>query len=221
MNSILHFLAELAANNTREWFQANRSWYDQVRAQHHDIVRTLLVRISQFDPSVSHLDVKDCTYRIYRDVRFSTDKSPYKRHIGAYISAGGKKSCHAGYYLHLMPGETMLCAGTWYLPSHVLKEVRMSICEDFSTFHSIVSAPEFREAFPQFGYEPLKTMPKGFPADFSHPEYLRPRIYSCGCNFEDSFVGSEGWLDDIVRRCEIAKPFIDFLNDTIDDYEVS
>ena len=89
MQEIFRFLRELAANNNREWFQSHRAWYDQVRSQFNEIVKALLVRISQFDPTVSHLDVKDCTYRIYRDVRFSQDKSPYKTHLGCYISAKG------------------------------------------------------------------------------------------------------------------------------------
>ena len=219
MHNILLFLRELAANNNREWFQANRQWYDQVCLEHHEIIKSLLVRIAQFDPSIAHLDVKDCTYRIYRDVRFSQDKAPYKRHIGAYISARGKKSYHGGYYLHLMPGESMLACGTWYLPPRTLKELRLSICEDLTTFRSIVEAPEFRAAFPQLGYDHLKTMPKGFPADFPYPDYLRPRLYSCACNLSDDFIGTPGWLDEIARRCQIAKPYIDFINDTIDDYE--
>ena len=219
MQDIFHFLRELAANNTREWFQANRSWYDQIHAQFDDIVKGLLVRIAQFDPSVSHLDIKDCTYRIYRDIRFSPDKSPYKRHLGCYISAKGKQSFHAGYYFHLQPGASFMAAGTWYLPSHILKEVRMSIVEDLSTFREIAEEPCFRQSFSTLGYEPLKTMPKGFPKDFAYPEYLRIRMYAAGADLPDSFFRPSDWLDQVARRFESGKPFIDFLNDTIDDYE--
>ena len=231
MKEILTFLRDLAANNNRPWFQANRSRYDEVRAHYENIVRSLLVRIAQFDPSIAHLDVKDCTYRIYRDTRFSADKSPYKRHLGTFISARGKQSYHAGYYLHLEPAKEddngeygfngcFAVGGTWYLPSKILKEVRMSILEDTTTFRSIVENAEFRRTFPTVGYELLKTMPKGFPKDFPHPEWLRPKVYSCGHQLSEDFFLSPHWLDDLAHIFQISKPFIDFLNDTIDDYDL-
>ena len=231
MVNALNFLRSLAANNNREWFQAHRAWYDEVRAEWDDAVRGLIVRISQFDPSVAHLDVKDCTYRIYRDVRFSADKSPYKRHFGCFISGRGKQSYHAGYYFHLQPeyadrdcaeydfNGSFAVGGTWYLPSHILREVRMSILEDTSTYRFIVEAPAFRRTFPQLGYEPLKTLPKGFPKDFAHPEWLRPRVFSCGRPLDETFFSSPHWLDDLASIFQTSKPFIDFLNDTIDDYD--
>ena len=230
MKTIFRFLRELAANNNRQWFQANRQWYDEVRTRYEETVRALLLRIAQFDPTVAHLDVKDCTYRIYRDVRFSPDKSPYKRHLGCYISAKGKQSLHAGYYLHLQPADTdakdtdfdgsFAVGGTWYLPSAVLKEVRMSILEDTATFRSIVEDKEFRRTFPTVGYELLKTMPKGFPKEFPHPEWLRPRIYSCGHQLGEDFFDSPHWLDDLAHIFQVSKPFVDFLTDTIDDYDL-
>ena len=231
MQEIFQFLRELAANNNREWFQSHRAWYDQVRSQFNEIVKALLVHISQFDPTVSHLDVKGCTYRIYRDVRFSQDKSPYKTHLGCYISAKGKQSFHAGYYFHVQPPSPdtddqweglngpFMAAGTWYLPSNILREVRMSIVEDLTTFREIAEEPRFRKAFPILGYDLLKTMPKGFPKDFPYPHYLQPRMYASGCALPVDFFQTPDWLDQLARRFESGKPFIDFLNDTINDYE--
>lgn len=215
---MMRFLEEVANNNNREWFHANKAWYDESKAYFEDLVNALLVRIRQFDDSVSHLRVKDCTYRFYRDTRFSPDKAPYKRHFGAYISAKGRKSIHAGYYFHLQPGECLLAGGTWYLPSNILKEVRMSIVEDSSTFHDIVEAPDFKTLYSSVGFDMLKTIPRGFPKDFSHPDYLRPKVYSCFSQLDDEFFNRPDWLDEVARRFEVAKPYIDFLNDTIDDY---
>lgn len=218
VNDILNYLHDIANNNTREWFHANRDRYDDVRTHFEEIVRGLLVRIGQFDSSISHLEVKDCVYRFYRDVRFSQDKAPYKRHFGCYINAKGRKALRGGYYFHLQPDENMIAGGTWYLPGNILREVRYSILEDIDGFRDIVEKPEFREAFPQLGYDSLKTMPKGFPKDFAYPEYLRIKVYSCFNNLSNSYFDRSDWLDDIARKFEVSKPFIDFINDTIDDY---
>ena len=95
---IFRFLKELAANNNREWFNTNRERYEKARQMFEEMVQQIILRIAGFDETVIHLQVKDCTYRFYRDTRFSEDKSPYKRHLGAYINAHGKKSFHSGYY---------------------------------------------------------------------------------------------------------------------------
>lgn len=219
LNNILTFLQAVANNNTREWFKDNRAWYDEVRLSFENIVRELILRIRQFDDSIAHVDVKDCTYRFYRDTRFSPDKSPYKRHFGAFISAKGRKSYHGGYYFHLQPGECLLAGGTWYLPSNTLREVRYSIVEDLATFRSIVEAPDFKALYPEIGFDNLKTMPKGFPKDFAYPQYIRPKVYSCFNSLLDDFFDRPDWLQEVAHRFEVSKPYIDFINDTIDDYE--
>ena len=99
----LQFLRDIAVNNNREWFHAHHDYYEAARAAFESMVARLIARITVFDSSVQYLTVSDCTYRFYRDIRFSSDKSPYKRHFGAYVNARGKKSFHGGYYLHLEP----------------------------------------------------------------------------------------------------------------------
>lgn len=110
---ILTFLRQVMANNNREWFQEHKKEYDAVRADFEQGIQQALERIATFDASIAHLKVKDCTYRFYRDTRFSADKSPYKNHLGAYISARGKKSLHGGYYIHLEPGHCMVACGNY------------------------------------------------------------------------------------------------------------
>ena len=115
---IFDFLRDIAANNNRPWFQEHKAGYEKAKAEFEKGVSEAITAISKFDPSVSHLTVKDCCYRFYRDTRFSPDKSPYKRHFGAYISAHGKKSLHGGYYIHLQPGHCLLAIGSyWHRPS--------------------------------------------------------------------------------------------------------
>ena len=103
MKQIYEFLDSLGRNNDREWFMSNREWYLRVKERFDGYAAGLIGRIGSFDPSVSGLGLGDCTYRIYRDVRFSADKSPYKTHMGVYVCPGGKKSWHSRYYLHIEP----------------------------------------------------------------------------------------------------------------------
>ena len=93
---IFQFLKDLAANNNREWFNAHRDYYEAARSEFDHLLSAVISRIALFDESVRCLEPKDCTYRIYRDTRFSEDKTPYKIHFGGYINAKGKKSYHCG-----------------------------------------------------------------------------------------------------------------------------
>lgn len=124
----LQYLRQIAVNNNREWFHEHRDLYDEARAAFESMVHDLIVRIAAFDPSVQYLTVADCTYRFYRDTRFSPDKSPYKRHFGAYINARGKKSNHGGYYMHLEPEGCLVAGGAYCLPSDVLRAVGRPAC---------------------------------------------------------------------------------------------
>ena len=124
---ILHFLEDISVNNNREWFNANKEEYKAVRTDFEDGINKAILRISEFDPTVKHLTVKDTTYRFYRDTRFSSDKSPYKTHLGAYIAAHGKKSLHGGYYIHLEPSHCLVSCGNYWLPTNILTSCRNEI----------------------------------------------------------------------------------------------
>ena len=128
--TVMDFLAEIAEHNDRSWFMANKGLYDSAREAFEMITTEMIARISDFDLEVSHLSAKDCTYRIYRDVRFSNDKRPYKIHMGAYINARGKKSQHGGYYMHMQPGNCLLAGGSYCLEPHILRAVRQSIVDN-------------------------------------------------------------------------------------------
>ena len=104
MKEILGFLKDLEANNTREWFDQNRERYDLTRKKFLAVAEILIHEIRQFDEEIPVLNPKDCIFRIFRDVRFSNDKRPYKANYGSYIAKGGRKSGYAGYYIHVQPG---------------------------------------------------------------------------------------------------------------------
>lgn len=217
-DKVLQFLQQVTVNNNREWFALHREEYDNARESFESMVASLLPELARLDPDTKWLGVKDCTYRFYRDTRFSPDKSPYKRHMGAYCNAKGKKSYHGGYYLHLELGNCMIAGGAWCLPSPILKAVRESICLNIDDFRQIVEEKHFQKFYPTIGENLLKTNPKGFPKDFPFPQYIRPKDYSIAYQIPDTFFSTTEWLGNTIKAFAVMKPFLDFVNDTIDDY---
>ncbi|MBO5314253.1 MAG: DUF2461 domain-containing protein [Prevotella sp.] len=226
---ILNFLDNVRRNNNRQWFQANKDEYLAVRADFENAVGELINNISKFDSTVSHITVKDATYRFNRDTRFSEDKSPYKRHFGAYIAAHGKKKLHGGYYVHLEPGNCMLACGSYFLPTNILTSCRNEIIANIDNWLSAVSNKTFTDLFVAdsngdssgrgFGLERLKTVPKGFSRDYKYIEYLRMKDYCCWHNVPDDFFAGNTWIENAVEIFKAAKPMMDFVNSVIDDYE--
>lgn len=227
---ILKFLEDIANNNNRNWFNANKDYYEKARDEFERGVYELIVRISTFDTSISHLSIKDVTYRFYRDTRFSQDKSPYKRHFGAYIAAHGKKAFHGGYYIHLEPGNCFIACGAYSLPMNILTACRNEIMANIDEWLKCVENKEFLcyygvaddsaiDLGRGFGIDKLKTRPAGFPADYNYINYLRMKDYCCWYHVNDNFFGNANWLDNVELMFKAAKPMLDFVNSVVDDYE--
>ena len=223
------------ANNNRQWFAEHKAEYEAVRAAFECGVGQALDRITTFDASVGNQRVKDCTYRFYRDTRFSPDKSPYKNHFGAYINAHGKKALRGGYYIHLEPDHCLLAVGNYWLPTNILTSCRNEMMANEEEWLRCVENPEFQKYFkdsldpsseesswdsPQgFGLSKLKTCPSGFPRDYEHVRYLRLKDYCAWHAVPESFFEDSHWLDEMERIFRAAKPMMDFVNNVIDDYE--
>lgn len=219
VKDILGFLRELQENNHREWFQANKKRYDSIRHGHTEIVQQLIDRIALFDPEISGLEAKDCLFRIYRDVRFSPDKRPYKNHLGAYICKGGKNSPRSGYYFHLEPDNNVLSGGLWRPEPPLLKKIRRDIYSQTDEFLAILEDPSFKADFPELEGEMLKRNPTGYPADFPHQEIIRHKDFCVSCSKPDSFFDRKEWMDQTVRIFKKLVPFHQFLNYTVDENE--
>ena len=232
---ILDFLREVRMHNERPWFQAHKGDYEAARQDFEAGVAKAIARIAGFDESVAHLTVKDCTYRFYRDTRFSTDKSPYKTHFGAYIAAHGKKSLHGGYYLHLEPEGCMVACGSYWLPTNILTSCRNEIMANEEEWLRCVESKEFLKYYADsfkpcteqeswlakqgFGLEKLKTCPAGFPRDYQYVKYLRLKNYCCWHRVGDDFFEGDRWQGKMEQMLRAAKPMMDFMNAVIDDYE--
>lgn len=235
IKKILNFLTQVAANNNRPWFQAHKDDYLAAKADFEQGVVDLIKALAAFDDSVAWLTPKDCCYRFYRDIRFSPDKSPYKRHFGAYIAAHGKKALHGGYYLHLQPGHCLLAMGNYWLPTNILTSVRNEIMGNIDEWRQAVENEAFLKLFGKpsagtwegaipadsqgFGIAHLKKAPKDFPADYPYLDYLKMKDYCAWHCVGDSFFTKRGWVEKAAQICKVAKPMMDFTNSVIDDYE--
>ena len=144
---IIQFLRDVTVNNNRPWFQEHKSEYEAVRAEWEQAVEKMLQTIVSFDASIANLQVKDCTYRFYRDTRFSPDKSPYKNHLGAFINAKGKKSLRGGYYIHMEPDHCLLAVGNYWLPTNILTACRNEIMANEAEWLKCVDTPDFHKFF--------------------------------------------------------------------------
>lgn len=233
-NRIISFLSQVAIHNNREWFAEHKQEYLACKQEFEAYVAKAIVKLSVLDSQLGLLAPKDCCYRFYRDTRFSADKSPYKRHFGAYICTHGKKALHGGYYLHVQPGNSFLAFGTPWLPTNILTSCRNEILANNDTWKHAVENKHFINTFglPNttqceednmpahgFGITSLKTAPKGFPHNSEHINYLRMKDYCCWVKVEDNFFETPGWEQQLLDYATIATPMINFINDVVDDYE--
>ncbi len=230
INLIMTFLRQVMANNNREWFHAHKADYEAARAEWEKAVVQARDRIIGFDPSVAAQPLKDCTYRFYRDTRFSPDKSPYKNHFGAYMNAHGKKALRGGYYIHLEPDGCLLAVGNYWLPTNILTSCRNEMmaneeewlrCVESKAFKKYYDAPDDAswESPQGFGLAKLKTCPSGFPRDYQYVRYLRLKDYCAWHRVDEQFFQGDEWLDQMELIFKAAKPMMDFFNAVIDDYE--
>ncbi len=217
---IFQFLRQIRANNNRPWFHNHRALYDEARDIFLRMIGELINEISTFDEQIIGLEPKRTTYRIHRDTRFSADKSPYKIHLGSFINTHGTKAFTLGYYLHLQPDECMLACGNYWMPPEALTAIRNDIVANAEPLLSILHDRHFKSVYgaSEIGTDCLKTVPKGFPKDFPHPELIRPRAYCLTLPLSDNDVLAPTWLNHIAQACRAAKPFMDYFNATLEDY---
>jgi len=218
MNVLLDFLTDLRLNNNREWFDANRQRYEESRDQMLFLTGVMIQEVRKFDPDIPPMSPKECLFRIFRDIRFSNDKTPYKTHMGSYIAAGGRKSIRAGYYIHIEPGNSLISGGIWSPDSDPLRAVRLEIQDNPDEFREILGNPEFNRYFKEIEGEKLKTAPKGFDKDFKDIDLLRYKSYAFSTYVPDEQILSENFIRDAVRICRELCKVNRFLNAGLDKW---
>ncbi len=214
MKEIIDFLSDLHDNNNREWFEANKPRYREVLARHNDNVMRLVELIARFDSSVEGLKLADCTYRIYRDTRFSKDKTPYKDFFSAFIVRGGKRSGYGGYYLHISPkghtwGEgSFLAAGNVCPEPYVLRSLR----EEIEDNAELMAANIAHSGLKLDTTNALKRTPRGFEVATEYEYLLRQRELILSRSLTNDWFLAPDWLERTAEVFERCKPFLDQVN---------
>ena len=217
----LAFFRGLARNNRKPWFEAHRSDYDgQVVAPMRALIEELDVRLARFAPEITG-DPKRSMFRIYRDVRFSKDKSPYKTNAGCWFwhrdadprvgdnaEAGG-----AGFYFHLQPGSSFTGAGIWMPPRPLLDKLRDAIAEDPRGFERVVKNPSFVRRFGGLDDEAnLKRMPRGFPETHPAARWLKYQSFVAGRELSDKQITSPQLVALLEEDFTRLLPLVRWLN---------
>ncbi len=210
--STLAFLKALKRNNNREWFEKNRGKYELAKSDVDTFAAALLKELTKINPALGSLEVKNCVFRIYRDVRFSKNKLPYKTHMGAYFAEGGKKSDKAGFYIQVEPGSGFIAGGCWMPEAPQLKAIRQEIDYNFAEFDQILQAKPFRKLFDELSDTRLKTTPKGYESTNPAIDHLRQTSFIVETSLDDKdFVNKN-----LVKKCATVysamMPFIKFIN---------
>jgi len=211
ISDLLQFLRELAANNDRPWFKARKERWDALRLPWEQDMQRLISLVADYDPQARGLMVKDCVYRIYRDIRFSHDKSPYKTWMGGVIGKGGRHTVQSSYYIHFQPDNLMLCGGIWWPERDILERLRRLIDAEPEEFLAIVNAPSITEHY-QWESNTLKTMPKGFPREHPLEQYIKMKEYIMVRHLTPDYFDCDDWVTRVADDLRPLKPLHDFLN---------
>jgi uncharacterized protein (TIGR02453 family) len=211
------FLKELKENNNREWFNANKARHEEAKINVLEFVSNLIPELAKIDKSVpASLNAKDCVMRIYRDIRFSLNKTPYKTNFGAGISPNGKNFKGPGYYIHIEPNNSFVAGGSWFPENNELKAIRQEIDYNYSSFEGIIEAPDFKNYYGSLDQEgALKTAPKGYSANHPYIHILKLKSFTVSSSISNDQLQSNGSVKIISEGFEYMYPFINFLRNAI------
>ena len=213
MKVILSFLSDLKNNNNREWFDLNRDRYLKAKTLFEEKVNLMIGEISHFDPSIGMPAAKDSIFRIFRDVRFSKDKLPYKTNFGAFVANGGRKTARAGYYIHIEPGASMVGGGIYMPEPDVVKKLRQEIYYNAAGFKKLIEEKKFKKTFGKLAeFDKLKRPPKDFDASFPDVDLLMYKSYTVMHPLADEVVLSDRFPQKVLEVCSTMKEFNQFLN---------
>ncbi|MCM1033895.1 MAG: DUF2461 domain-containing protein [Odoribacter sp.] len=208
------FLEELSLNNNRPWFQAHKDEYERVRAGWLASLDRFIAACSQWEPAYGRHTAAECSYRIYRDTRFSPDKTPYKTYFSAALSPRGRKSAMAGIYISagIDPQNNGIWGGLWCPDAAALRKMRHAIVDNIEEWEEIISSPQLEKLFPGWCGKTLKTIPKGWERDHPQAIYLRMLDYGKEHTVDRDFWSDYSWPERAAEIARPLKPLLDFIN---------
>ena len=212
----LSFLRALKRNNDREWFRARKDDYERhVRGPMVELIGRLAVDLRPFAPEMV-VDPKRSLYRIYRDTRFSDDKTPLKTNAAAVFPPRGfPRHEGAGFYVEIAPGWVGMGGGLYMPPPRSLYAIRERIAQSHPKLHRVVSAREFRAVLGELQGERLTRVPRGYLKDHPAAEYLRYKQFLGFREFEPGFATSERFYPELLSTFKALTPLVRFLNTAI------
>ena len=211
IHEVLAFLRQLAINNDRTWFKASKERYDALRSAWEQDMGRLIGLVADFDPQARGLAVRDSVYRIYRDIRFSHDKRPYKNYFSGVIGKGGRHTVQSCYYVHFGVEDLMLCGGIWWPEKAILDQLRQLIDAESEEFLALVNDPALTSHY-QWMSQSLKKIPKGYPKDHPLEQYLKMKEYLLLYRLDEDYFDCEDWVERVAADLQPLKPLNDFLN---------
>lgn len=216
----LQFLKKLAKNNNKPWFDLHRKEYETARKDFEDFIQSVITTFGKSDPAIAPLVAKQCLFRINRDIRFSKNKTPYKKNFAASINRGGKKSIFAGYYFHLEPGNSFVGGGIWMPVPAETQKIRQEIdyCRD--EFEKIITSKKFKAVYGNLDNDAeisLVNVPKGYTRDNPAAPYLKLKSWIAMQEISDAALCAKSLLKQTVQAFSALQPFIYFLNRAIEE----
>lgn len=211
----LQFLEDLKANNNRDWFLDNKKRYEIFKKDYHQLVSDFLDAMKPLDASLEMLEVKKCTFRINRDIRFSKDKSPYKSHLGVWLSSGTKGQNRAGYYVHIEKGGSFIAGGFYAPESEDLKKVRKEIAYFHEDLDEILNDKSFKKEFVDFDRNEksmLKNPPRGYEKEHPAIKLLKLKSFETSQKFDISEVMQKDFVTKMSKKLILLKPLNEFVN---------
>ena len=216
MDLILKFLKDIAKHNNREWFEKNKPKYLEAKQSFEDFLEALHSELLKFDESLAGLNPRKMGFRIYRDVRFSKDKRPYKVNMGAGFSPGGKMMQEPGYYIHLEPGKSFIAGGLYMPDPGNLAKIRQEIDYNPKGIQKILNDKNFKKYFTGLDdFDRVKTAPKGYPKDHPQIELLKNKSFIVSHSFTDTEVTDKKFVKKVAQVSKAIKPLNEFLKEAV------
>jgi uncharacterized protein (TIGR02453 family) len=213
--TVFTFLRELALNNNRPWLDANRNKYEAAKSEAELLVGNCITALAAIVP-IGNPEPRKCMFRIYRDVRFSKNKEPFKRNFSALISSGGRKPASIeSWYLHLEPGKSFMAAGVYEPTGDELSRIRQEIEYNSTAFLKILNEPSLNQRFGQIQGNRLKTAPRNYPKDHPMIEFIRLTQYYLMVEYRDEDVFHSGFPEQFAEDCRQVLPFLQFLGQAL------
>lgn len=211
----LEFLNDLKANNNRDWFLENKKRYEIFKKDYQQLVSDFLDVMKPLDPTLEMLEVKNCTFRINRDIRFSKDKSPYKAHLGIWMSSGAKGQNRSGYYVHIENGGCFIAGGFYSPESEDLKKIRKEINFFYDDLEKIISEKKFKKEYKNLDItdtNSLKNPPRGYDNENPAIEFLKLKSFTVSQKFDIQELLQKDFVSKMSQKLIVLKPLNDFLN---------